>query len=256
MKKQLFAMLVGMLGSVVLVAPAFAATGISFTPTTVSVRQGRVFTLTIGINPQGIKNYTVKTELHYPADLLEVQSFSFAGGWMPLSQSGYDLTDNANGVLIKTGGYGGGTSLPVTFGTVSFVAKKTGNAIIGLSNTSLALDANSQNVLTDMSARTIVVITAPTAAQSAASEVATVPAVSAIAGAGEAAVAVEAAPTAPELAAATQPATSSPLLASVSSIMGLGTNNAIFGIIGGVALLILIGYLIYAFVRRKKRNQF
>ena len=91
MKKYLFTILLGAFGTMVIAAPAFAATSVSFAPVNVSVRQGQIFTLTIGVNPQGVKNYTVKTELHYPADLLEVKSFTFAPSWMPLAQPGYDL---------------------------------------------------------------------------------------------------------------------------------------------------------------------
>src|SRR3990167_3051132 len=156
MKKILLTILLGAFG-----AMALAATSVSFTPVNVSVRQGQTFTLMIGVNPQGVKNYTAKTELHYPADLLEVKSFTFAPSWMPLAQPGYDLADNTNGVLIKTAGYPGGISSAATFGTVSFLAKKSGNGTITLnSGNSLALDANSQNVIADASVQTAVAISA------------------------------------------------------------------------------------------------
>src|SRR3989338_1634672 len=104
MKKYLLTILLGAFGAMAIAAPALAATSVSFTPVNVSVRKGQTFTLTIGVNPQGAKNYTAKTEFHYPADLLEVKSFTFAPSWMPLAQSGYDLNDNTNGVFIKTAG--------------------------------------------------------------------------------------------------------------------------------------------------------
>src|SRR3989338_8164214 len=161
MKKYLFTILLGAFGTMAMAAPALAATSVSFAPVNVSVRQGQPFNLTIWVNPQGVKNYTAKTELRYPADLLEVKSFTFAPSWMPVIQSGYDLTDNTNGVLIKTAGYPGGISSAVTFGTVSFLAKKNGNGTITLnSGNSLALDANSQNVIADASVQTAVAISA------------------------------------------------------------------------------------------------
>ena len=160
MKKTLLTILLGAFGVMVLAAPVLAATNVSFTPVNVSVRQGQNFTLTIGVNPQGVKNYTAKIELRYPADLLEVKSFTFANGWVALAQPGYDLTDNANGVLIKTAGYPGGVSSAVTFGTVSFLAKKSGNGTITLSGDSFVLDAVNQNVLVSVSVQTTVVITA------------------------------------------------------------------------------------------------
>lgn len=161
MKKYLFTILLGAFGIMTIATPVLAATSVSFTPVNVSVRQGQTFNLTIGINPQGVKNYTAKTELHYPADLLEVKSFTFADSWMPLTQLGYDLTDNTNGVFIKTAGYPGGVSSAVTFGTISFLTKKSGNGTIALNSNSFVLDANNQNVLTGTSVQTAVAISAP-----------------------------------------------------------------------------------------------
>jgi hypothetical protein len=158
MKKYLLTILLGAFGAMILVAPALAATSVSFTPVSVSVSQGQSFTFTIGVNPQGVKNYTAKIEFHYPADLLEAKSFTFANGWMPLPLPGYDLIDNTNGVSIKTAGYPGGVSSPVTFGTVSFLAKKSGNGTIALSGNSFVLDANNQNALAGASAQTAVAI--------------------------------------------------------------------------------------------------
>ena len=157
MKKYLFIILFAVFGTF-FATLASASTIISFTPVSVSARQGQAFTIAIGVNPQGVKNYTVKLELDYPADLLEVGSFVFAGTWMPLSQSGYDLIDNTNGVLIKTAGYPGGLSSATTFGTVSFYAKKSGSGIINLDSSSFALDANNQNVLASSSVQTAVAI--------------------------------------------------------------------------------------------------
>src|SRR3989344_5755358 len=126
-KKYLLTILLGAFGTMAIAAPALAATSVSFAPVNVSVRQGQTFTLTIGVNPQGVKNYTAKTELRYPADLLEVKSFTLADGWILFSKPGYDLTDNTNGVLIKTAGYPNGVSSSTTFGKVSFLAKKSGS---------------------------------------------------------------------------------------------------------------------------------
>ena len=147
MKKTLLTILLGTFGIMALAAPALADTSVSFTPVNVSVHQGQTFTITIGADPQGTKNYTVKTELRYPADLLEVKLFTFTNSWMPIAQPGYDLIDNTNGTLIKTAGYPGGVSSTVTFGTVSFLAKKSGNGTITLNKNSFALDANNQHVL-------------------------------------------------------------------------------------------------------------
>lgn len=141
---------------------AFAAT-LSLSPANVSVTQGQTFAMTVALNPQGQASYTVKVELSYPAALLEVQSFTFASSWLPLTQSGYDLIDNANGRLIKTAGYPGGLSGPATFGTVSFRAKSSGSGNVALAANSSAFDANSQNTLTGLPVSAVLTVNAPAA---------------------------------------------------------------------------------------------
>lgn len=234
-------------------APALAATSVSFTPVNVSVRQGQTFTLTIGVNPQGAKNYTAKAELHYPADLLEVKSFTFANGWTPLSQSGYDLTDNTNGVFIKTAGYPGGVSSPVTFGTVSFLAKKSGNGTIVLNSNSFVLDANNQNVLAGASVQTAVAISAPAPVQTT-PKTPTTQTTPAVEPTEEGAVSGEQAQVAQEPTTTSQPIASQSMLAAVGSIVTLGTDSAIVGILITVIILALIGYAIYAVIQRTRRK--
>ena len=152
--------MVGVLGLTIWSMPVLAATNILFSPPSITVKQGQTFVLTASINPQGIKNYTVKLELNYPAELLEVKSFTFGNTWMPLSQSGYDSIDNTKGILIKTAGYPGGLSSTASFGTVSFLAKKAGSGTITIGNNSLALDSTNKNVLSG-TPQVSVLITAP-----------------------------------------------------------------------------------------------
>ncbi len=232
----------------VVAAPALAATSVSFTPISVSARQGQVFTLTIGINPQGVKNYTAKTELRYPADLLEVKSFAFANGWMPLTQPGYDLTDNANGVFIKTAGYPGGVSSSVAFGTVSFLAKKSGNGTIALSSNSFALDANNQNIIAGATVQTAVAISVPAPTPKIPTTPVSQPEEE------KPAILEGKAPIAQEQPAATQPIASRSLLASVGSVITLGSNSFIVGLLVTVAILALAGYAIYFVIQRARRK--
>ena len=238
---------------VAIAAPAFAATSVSFTPVNVSVRQGQTFTLTIGVNPQGAKNYTAKTELRYPADLLEVKSFTFAPSWMPLSQSGYDLTDNTNGVFIKTAGYPGGVSSPVTFGTVSFLAKKSGNGTIALNSNSFALDANNQNVLASASVQTAVAISAPTPTPTT-PKTPTTPTTPVVEPTENGAVLGEKTPVVPEQTTALQPIAAQSMLAAVGSIVTLGTDSVIVGLLVAVIILALAGYAIYSMIQRVRRK--
>ena len=248
MKKYLLTILLGAFGAIVLAAPALAATSVSFAPVNVSVRQGQTFTLTIGVNPQGVKNYTAKTELHYPANLLEVKSFTFANGWMPLSQSGYDLTDNANGVFIKTAGYPGGVSSAITFGTVSFLAKKSGNGTIALNSNSFVLDANSQNVLAGASVQTAVAISTPTPTTPKTPTTSTTPTTPVSEPKEEKPAVLGEQTTTP------QPIASRSLLASVGSVVTLGTDSVIVGILVIVIILALVVYAIYAVVQRARRK--
>jgi hypothetical protein len=147
MKHVIYTGIVMALGLVVVPVGVLAATTMSFTPSEISVVEGQTFTLTVGINPQGEKNYTTKTEVRYSANMLEATSFTFAEKWIPLAQPGYDSINNTAGVLIKTAGYPGGVSSPTPFGTVLFRAKQSGKATITLHENSFSFDAVSKNVL-------------------------------------------------------------------------------------------------------------
>ena len=160
-KKFIFTIIFGVLETIVLVTPVLAATTLLFAPANIDVAEGEDFTMRVVANPErGIKSYTIKLELEYPADLLEVKSFTIADNWMQLNQSGYDLIDNTNGLLIKTAGFPGGFSGPITFGTASFLAKKEGEGIIKVGEDSFVLDSASQDVLGGFLDETLVKIAA------------------------------------------------------------------------------------------------
>lgn len=126
-------------------SPLSAATNFSLYPLKISVTEGQTFRLAVNVNPNGQKNYTVKVGLNFPADLVSVSSWSFSGSWQPLSQPGYDSIDNSSGNLIKTAGYPSGINKAVTFGTVTFKAKKTGTGTISFTGGSMALDEENAN---------------------------------------------------------------------------------------------------------------
>ncbi|MFA5999969.1 MAG: hypothetical protein WC783_03265 [Candidatus Paceibacterota bacterium] len=244
MKKYLIAILLGTLGVMSFATPVFAVTRVSFIPVRANVRQGQIFTLTIRVNPQEVKNYTAKTELRYPADLLEVRSFTFSNGWMPITQSGYDLTDNTNGVLIKTAGYPGGVSSTRTFGTVSFFAKKNGNGTIVLNNgNSLALDANNQNNIDSGMIQPEVVITVLPATETNP----TTPTVAAEEPAETGSVLGEQTQTADGLTTVA----SQSLLASAGNALALDTNIDVYWPTI-LAILVFVGYIIYSIIQRRR----
>lgn len=146
MKKYLLTAILS-LAATLLVGTSVLAATVSFSPTNINTVKGRDFTVTVTINPQGAKIYTAKTVINFPQNLVSVKSFSYAGNWMALTQSGYDLTDNTNGILIKSAGYPGGIATPIVLGTITFSSKASGNGTISVGNGSIVYDANSQNVL-------------------------------------------------------------------------------------------------------------
>jgi hypothetical protein len=246
MKKSLF-LITLIAAGVVLATSVWAATIISLSPANVSVNQGRTFNLIISVNPQGIKNYTVKAELKYPADLLEVKSFSFGNNWMALVQPGYDLIDNTNGVLIKTAGYPAGTSSAVTFGTISFLAKKAGSGTIQVGNNSLALDSGNQNVLSSTLAQASVNITAPVSPPAPAPTPTPTPE--------EAVTPEEEAPVVAIPPVEQKPEVKPSFLAAVTNIISLGTGKAWIAIIVAIVILAIIVYLVFYFTKKARRRK-
>jgi len=241
MRKLLFTISLAALGVIVLAMPALAATTVSLSPVNISVTSGKNFNVVIAVNPQGASNYTEKIELDYPADLLQVKSFSLGSNWMALSQTGYDLIDNTNGKLIKTAGYPGGISSSATFGTVSFYAKKAGSGTIKLGSGSLALDANNQNVLSG-APQVAFTVTAPASVPAAPSEPAA---------------GTPAAPEQPAEQPIEQPIAQAPqptLLAALGVVLTLGTGSMWVGILVGLIILAALIYAIYALIQRKRKN--
>ena len=240
-KKILFTISLATLGVIVLAMPALAATTVSLSPASVNVVSGKSFNVVVAVNPQGASNYTEKIELDYPADLLQVKSFSLGSNWMALSQTGYDLIDNTNGKLIKTAGYPGGLSSSATFGTVSFYAKKAGSGTIKLGSGSLALDANNQNVLSG-APQVAFTVTAPASVPAAPSEPAA---------------GTPAAPEQPAEQPIEQPIAQAPqptLLAALGVVLTLGTGSMWVGILVGLIILAALIYAIYALIQRKRKN--
>jgi len=129
------------------VASTTFSAGFSFVPASGSYTAGQTYTVSILVNPQGDTVYTAKAEINFPSDLLQVQTFSYGSSWIPLPQPGYDLVDNVNGKIIKTGGYPGGLKTSHTFGTITFLAKKSGNAALIVANGSQLLDGTNNNSL-------------------------------------------------------------------------------------------------------------
>ncbi|XOB40882.1 MAG: hypothetical protein ACKKMW_02335 [Candidatus Nealsonbacteria bacterium] len=248
MNKTIFTVILGVLGTAVLAAPVLASTALSLLPTNINVAQGQNFSLVTAINPQGVNNYTLKLELQYPADLLGVKRFTLANNWMALSEQGYDLIDNENGLLIKTAGYPGGVSEPITFGIISFSAKKTGSGVIKVGDNSFVLDATSQDVLNGVLAQTSIVITSPTSESEPEPE----PISEELEEPEE--VIIETVSTSTQAEGDEQTSTligQTTFLAAIGNILSLGTNNVWLALFVGLIILAILIYFILR-LRRKK----
>lgn len=227
---------------------ALAATSVSFSPISVNIKEKQNFNLTITVKPQETI-YTAKIEVRFPANLLKVNSFSLNSSWMALSQSGYDLIDNENGILIKTAGYTGGSSTDKTFGTISFSAKKEGTGSIDLNANSLVLDAENQNVLSASGIKTSVIITKALITSPPETPFET-PAETPE----EENIGSEGQPIQSEQSAITENIPSPSFFASVMNILSLGTQKTLVAVIVLIVIVAIIIYLIFFLFFRKKKG--
>jgi hypothetical protein len=253
--------LLALLGAFALLAlPVFAAT-LSSAPLSVDVKQGQTFNVNISADPQGSKAYTVKLELKFPANLLEVKSFNFGDNysWVAVSQPGYDLLDNTNGVLVKTAGYPKGFSSPVTFGTATFVAKKDGNGTIEVGADSMVLDSTSKNILSGAQGKTSVSIATLTASLPTPATTSTPKPT--VLGQRTAQIPTSTPTTilsspsvSPEVGTKTQPEAGpkAGLFAAIGSVITLGSGKVWLGILVVLILIVVVYYLVKAIFRRSK----
>jgi uncharacterized membrane protein YuzA (DUF378 family) len=159
MKKYIISIFTVLLG-ISMTSSAIASTNITLSPSTSNVVAGQKIEVTVYANANGTRNGTVKTNVEFPADLLEVTSFTQPSIWMSIKESGYESEDNTNGVLIKTAGYPRGFSSNLVFGTITFTAKKVGVATVKVTTDSAAYDVSNKNVYSGIS-QSVINITAP-----------------------------------------------------------------------------------------------
>ena len=134
---------------IMIVVPSIISAGtISLSGATSTISPGGTFSVNLYVNPQGSNVYTARVELNFSSDVLEATGFSFGSGWLPITQSGYDLVNNSNGTLTKTAGFPGGISGSTYFGTVTFRAKTAGSANISVLSGTKLYDASNQNTFT------------------------------------------------------------------------------------------------------------
>lgn len=112
-----------------------------------SYRAGQTFSLLVTVDPFRESHYTVRLDLDYPEDLVEVLNFNLDSDWIPLIQPQYDLIDNDAGHLVKTAGFPGGFDTPQTLGIITFRAKDAGSGTLTINNSSVVLNVESTNTL-------------------------------------------------------------------------------------------------------------
>ncbi len=252
MKKITIAIVLVLLGVMVSTTYASAVSVFQFSPANVNTNPGKTFTLKVTLDPQGIKNYTSKMEIDFPANILKVNSFTFGSNWTAVSQTGYDLTDNNNGILIKTAGYPGGISSPVTFGTISFTTKKEGSGVITVIGNSFVLGAAGQNILSSNPMQASVVVkaaaitpTTPTTSTTPAEEA--TPIETATPQQTEESVA------APSIPAET--ALQAGLLTTVMNVLSLGTGETWLSVVLLVLIVIIAVFGILWFAKKTTRKK-
>jgi len=250
MKKNILTITLATLGLLAFCNITLAATVVSLSPSSISISPGQSFNVSVSVNPQGINNFVEKIELKYPADILQVNSFTLGSAWMALTQTGYDLTDNTNGVLLKSAGYPSGLSSATNFGTVSFSAKKAGKGIISIGGNSVAFEANSQSAINGSPIS--VAITAPTVV--APKSTTTTPVTSERAQNPTPAPSIDdqpiAAPT--EQPVIPQVAPNASFMGTMGGIMTLGTGSIAVGVLVVVLILMIGFYVIRPLVKKKK----
>ncbi len=88
----------------------------------------------------------VHAVINFPRELLWAKSFTFAGGWVPVSGEEFDGVDNGKGEIVKTGGFEDGFTERQLLGTIEFVAIKDGIALIKPGNVSYIFDSQNENL--------------------------------------------------------------------------------------------------------------
>ncbi len=235
------------LGALLLPTAAFAS-AITLAPTSVATTEGKSFSVTIGVDPSSGKAYTVRANISFDPSVLTLTDFSFAPKWMPLSQSGYDITDNVNGALVKTGGYPGGATAGTILGTATFRAKKSGATVINATADSLILDASNKNAVAG-SQGSVAVTIATAIAPSTPVQTVTKPAVTPV----ETAISAVIESTTTEIASTSNevaPQTAS-ALSSLDNILTLNTGSAAVASLVTIVVIATLGGGIWLWRRRR-----
>jgi hypothetical protein len=114
-----------------------SAASLSVSPPQGVYKVGDTFNVSIFTNPEGGSFDTVRAKINFSQDVLEVQKFSLSSSFT--HQSGGNTLGTESGQFSWGAGVAGGTSESTVFGTISFKAKKPGEATISVNSDSLVL---------------------------------------------------------------------------------------------------------------------
>jgi LPXTG-motif cell wall-anchored protein len=119
---------------------------VEISPKKITAGMGSTFSVDFSIKTN-VPVYTVKIDGTFPKDLVKLDGFNIDEPWLKVPQPGYDEIDQMEGTFIKTAGYPEGLKKNEIFGTAYFTVIGTGTASLAITNKSLILDENSDNIL-------------------------------------------------------------------------------------------------------------
>lgn len=126
-------------------AHAAGSATLTLSPTNTTVETGDSFTLSVLVDPNGESLDTVRLELNYDADMLEVTAFDL-GSMFPY-QSPSNEIDNTNGMLSQGAfKFGDPVESSGTFATITFHALSAGSASISVDSDSRLIEDGDEKI--------------------------------------------------------------------------------------------------------------
>lgn len=128
---------------------SFAA---SFSIEVAAISEGESAVATVYVLPEGETVYTAQAALTYDQDSLAVSNILYADGVLPLAIGEYD--SEADGRLVKTGGFPGGVGEKTPLMTFTLSKTAGGVSVLALEGTSQILDKDGNNIFSGTEVQT------------------------------------------------------------------------------------------------------
>lgn len=118
---------------------------LSLSPVSQAVSVGDIFTIDVVVDPHGVTLDTVRANLNFSADKLQVISFDLGNLYPTVAPGSY--FDNSKGMISEGGTVlGGEVKIKGVFGTITFQATTKGNASIAVLKGSKLIRAGKENI--------------------------------------------------------------------------------------------------------------